>query len=249
MPLAQASRDELVADALGRGWYHTIDLGDGHVTPGAVDLREPAAKILPADLSGRRALDVGTFDGFWAFELEGRGAEVVAADLERFDEVEWPPPNRQRLAARAGDEGPGQRFELAAQILSSNVHRVESSIYDLDVGRLGGPVDVAFVGALLLHLRDPVRGLERVHDVLAPGGRLIVVEPVRLILSILQRRTPAAQLEATCTDFNWWVPNLACLRAWLTLAGFERIERRALFRLEGVKPIRQWCAALEAVRS
>jgi len=66
-----------------------------------VDQREPAAKILPADLSGRRALDVGTFDGFWAFELERRGAEVVAADLERFDEVEWPPPNRERLAARA----------------------------------------------------------------------------------------------------------------------------------------------------
>jgi SAM-dependent methyltransferase len=242
----EASREELIADALGRGWYHTIDLGDGRATSGAVDLRGPAAKILPRDLSGRRALDVGTFDGFWAFELERRGADVIAADLERLDQVEWPPPNRERLAARAGDERPGERFGLAARILGSHVRRVESSIYDLDPARLGGHVDDALVGALLLHLRDPVRGLERVRDVLTPGGRLIVIEPFRMALSILRRRMPAAHLEATSTDFNWWVPNLACLRAWLVLAGFEQIERRAVFRLKGVKPIRQWCAALVA---
>lgn len=235
-------------EALHRDWYHTIDLGSGRVTKGAVDLRGPAAKVLPASLRGLRALDVGTFDGFWAFELEKRGAETLAADLARFDEVEWPPPNRERLRARAADDGPGERFALAHELLGSTVRRVESSIYDLDAERLGGQVDYVVVGALLLHLRDPVRGLERVAEVLRPGGRLLLVEPIRLGLSVLRRRTPAAQLEATWTDFNWWVPNIACLRAYLTLAGFERIERRSVFRLQGVKPVRQWCAALEARR-
>lgn len=248
MSVTEGTRKALVEQALHRDWYHTIDLGSGQATRGAVDLRAPAAKVLPADLAGKRALDVGTFDGFWAFELERRGAEVLAADLERFDEVEWPPPNRKRLRARAGDDGPGERFRLAHEILGSKVRRVESSIYDLEPERLGGPVDYVVVGALLLHLRDPVRGLERVRDVLEPGGKLLVVEPIRLGLSILKRRTPAAQLEATWTDFNWWVPNIACLRAWLTLGGFTAIERKAVFRLEGVKPVRQWCAALEATR-
>jgi SAM-dependent methyltransferase len=237
-----------VEAALQRDWYHTIDLGSGRVTSGAVDLRRPAARVLPASLHGLRALDVGTFDGFWAFELERRGAETLAADLSRFDEVEWPPPNRERLRARAGDDGPGERFAIAHELLGSRVRRVESSIYELDADRLGGQVDFVVVGALLLHLRDPVRGLERVHEVLRPGGRLLLVEPFRLGLSVVRRRTPAAQLEATQTDFNWWVPNLAGLRAYLALAGFTRIERRAIFRLEGVRTVRQWCAALEAHR-
>jgi hypothetical protein len=92
------SRDELLRDALSRSWYHTIDLAPEASTNGAVDLRPIAPKVLPEDLGGRRALDVGTFDGFWAFELERRGAEVRATDLDRFDQTEWPPAHADRLA-------------------------------------------------------------------------------------------------------------------------------------------------------
>lgn len=71
-------------------WYHTIELAPGIATPGQVDMREAAARALPADLSGRRALDVGTFDGFWAYEMERRGADVVAIDVETIDAAECP---------------------------------------------------------------------------------------------------------------------------------------------------------------
>lgn len=54
-------------------WYHTIDLGGSVETPGYVDWRGYADRILPAELRGLRALDVGTYDGFWAFEMEKRG--------------------------------------------------------------------------------------------------------------------------------------------------------------------------------
>src|SRR5689334_4047032 len=67
----------------GRDWWHVIEVAPGVVTPGWWDLR-PAAERMPwpASLDGMRCLDVGTMDGFWAFELERRGAgEVVAIDL------------------------------------------------------------------------------------------------------------------------------------------------------------------------
>jgi tRNA (mo5U34)-methyltransferase len=63
-------------------WWHTIEIEPGLVTRGGWDLR-PTADVMPwPDLAGKRCLDVGTMDGFWAFELERRGAsEVLAIDV------------------------------------------------------------------------------------------------------------------------------------------------------------------------
>ena len=41
-----------------------------------------------------RALDVGTWDGFWAFEMERRGAEVTALDLDDERDLDWPADRR-----------------------------------------------------------------------------------------------------------------------------------------------------------
>src|SRR3954449_5380411 len=89
------------AVAANPAWYHTIELAPGVVTPGQIDHRAVVDRVLPEDLRGKRALDVGTFDGFWAFELERRGAEVVAIDVGAADEAQWPPLQRERLRARA----------------------------------------------------------------------------------------------------------------------------------------------------
>src|SRR5262245_62521924 len=57
-------------------WYHTIELGNGLVSRGFYDHR-PVVNCygLPDSLCGKTALDIGTADGFWAFEMERRGAE------------------------------------------------------------------------------------------------------------------------------------------------------------------------------
>jgi SAM-dependent methyltransferase len=195
-----------------------------------------------------RALDVGTFDGFWAFELERRGAAVVAADLDDYLDSDWPPPTRRRLAPLMADRRPGERFGLAHQLLGSGVERVGCSIYDLTPERVGGMFGFAVVGALLLHVRDPVGGLEAVHSVLEPGSRLLVVEPIDLRLTLLHPRSAAARLRTRWTDFDWWVGNVSCLKEFLRLAGFEEIVRRRLFRVDGVPAMRQWHVALEARR-
>jgi tRNA (mo5U34)-methyltransferase len=84
-------------------WYHSIELAPGQVTPGWFDTRAAAAKVpLPERLDGKRCLDVGTWDGFWAFEMERRGAdEVVALDIDDADGWDWPPRERLR-GERAG---------------------------------------------------------------------------------------------------------------------------------------------------
>lgn len=218
------------------GWYHTIELAPGVVTPGHVDLRAVAPRVLPASLAGARALDVGTYDGFWAFELERRGAAVTALDLPALDDAEWPPANRERLRATTGTLGLelGRGFAIAARALGSRAERVELAVYDLAPERVGGTFDVVFAGAILLHLRDPVRALERVRSVLAPGGCAVLLEPVEPLLSLLLPARPAARFQATETDFNWWAANVAGLTAWLRAAGFARVARGGLHRAGGL---------------
>jgi SAM-dependent methyltransferase len=213
-------------------WYHTIELAPGVTTPGAVDLRDVAAKLLPADLTGKRALDVGTFDGFWAFEMERRGAEVVALDVEKVEAAEWPPASRPEMERRAREWGVelGRGFKLASELLGSNVRRVICNVYDLDLERIDGPVDFAFSGAILLHLRDPVRALERVKNVLKPGGELRLMEPVSLALTLRAPRRPSAVFRAADSGFGWWLPNLATLHAWPRAAGFAGSERITFVR-------------------
>ena len=71
-------------------WYHTIDLPGLGPTPGYFDTRG-APVPLPERLDGLRCLDVGTYDGYWAFEMERRGAaSVTALDLEDPEQLDWP---------------------------------------------------------------------------------------------------------------------------------------------------------------
>ena len=228
--------DLRAAVASNPAWYHTIELAPGVVTPGHVDIRALAEPVLPVSLAGRRALDVGTFDGFWAFAMERRGADVVALDVPSLDSAEWPPVHRLRLESemRARDVELGRGFRIAADALGSSARRVECPVAELDTDAIGGPVDFVFLGALLLHLRDPVGALERVRRVLTPGGRLMILEPIDPVLSLLSPRRPVARFEVLRSDFNWWAANVACLEAWLRTAGFGRVARGGLHRAAGL---------------
>jgi SAM-dependent methyltransferase len=220
------------------------------LTPGRIDLRATAAKLLPDDLRGKRALDVGTFDGFWAFELERRGAEVVAIDLERAEAAQWPPVSRARLEQEASEFGVtlGRGFELAAGLLGSNVGRVVCDVLELTPERIGGPVDVVFMGALLIHLRDPVLALERIFETLEPGGALYQLEALSIRLSLTHPRRPVARFQTLETPFNWWVPNWAALKSWLLTAGFTDIRRAGLHRPPQRKPMDAWFGGVRSRR-
>src|SRR5262249_28966655 len=112
-------------------WYHTQDLGGGVVMPGFFDHRPVVARFpCPADLSGKRCRDVGTMDGFWAFEMERRGAsEVVAVDLDDPEALDWPVLVKPRVV-KTLDETKADRFAAVGSLFGSKVQRVVRSIYD-----------------------------------------------------------------------------------------------------------------------
>jgi tRNA (mo5U34)-methyltransferase len=146
-------------------WYHTIDLGDGITTQGKYDLR-PIVDLqgIPESLSGKTALDVGTAEGFWAFELERRGAErVLAIDVERWGDFDFLPWVR----TVKGEDiyySMKPKFDLARRMRGSKVEHKFCSVYDLSPETVG-TFDVTFCGNLLLHLRDPMQAVLNIRSV------------------------------------------------------------------------------------
>jgi tRNA (mo5U34)-methyltransferase len=207
-------------------WWHAIEVAPGLVTPGAWDLRPTAERMpWPASLAGLRCLDVGTMDGFWAFELERRGArEVLAIDLVD--------PARQDPYGARPATGPtppealrGQTFRVAADLLDSRVEYRDLNVYDLDPDDVG-EFDVVVMGYVLQMLRDPLRGLAAVRRVCR--GYLILLDTVSRPLSLIP--APVARLDARRDGSEWFVFNRRGLRKVLELAGFAVEAMTPIFR-------------------
>jgi tRNA (mo5U34)-methyltransferase len=208
---------------VAHAWYHTIDLPGRGPTPGWFDTRAAPPHVpWPAALRGGRCLDVGTFDGFWAFELERRGAaEVVAVDLDDPTAIDWAYDYRTSGPASVAEWGSGRGpgFTEASAALGSQVRWVARSAYDLDPA-VDGTFDVVVCGALLLHLRDPVRALEAMRSVCR--GSLVLVEALDPLLDLVLRRVPAARFRPE-TD-EWWRVNSAGLATLVNVAGFRMVR-------------------------
>jgi tRNA (mo5U34)-methyltransferase len=211
--------DDLRSRVQARQWYHTLELAPGVVTPGWFDTRGVARRLPFPPLAGKRCLDVGTFEGFWAFEMERRGAaEVVAVDVLDSEDFDWPAVSRQvDVDAIAQRKGTGDGFDIAKQAVGSSVERVDCSVYDLRPDRIGR-FDFVYVGSLLIHLRDPVGALERVRGVC--GGQMMSVDTYDVGLTASHPRQAVASLDGEGRPY-WWKANLASLRQMITVAGFR----------------------------
>src|ERR1700733_3767820 len=77
------------AERSERGWWHSFQLPDGTQIQGVCKLSDLRGRIaqfpIPQDLRGKRALDIGAWDGWFSFEMERRGAEVTAVDSTAFE--------------------------------------------------------------------------------------------------------------------------------------------------------------------
>ena len=225
-----------------RPWYHTHDLGAGVVTPGVFDHRPMLDRyMLPADLSGKRCLDVGTMDGFWAFEMERRGAEeVVAADLGAADELDWPPLWREQVTTEQLDENKEKRFALVQEVSGSRVERVVRSVYELDSDL--GQFDLVFCGDLLIHLKDPITAMQRMKSVCR--GSTIIVNPI--VRFRFGRRRALIEFDGI-DEFQWWLLSEAALERMMRAVGFARVELGESFELPAT-PGGEWKGLRGVVR-
>jgi tRNA (mo5U34)-methyltransferase len=181
------------------------------------DTRPAAAKVgMPASLAGKRCLDVGTSDGFWAFEMERRGAnEVVAIDLSdnaRSDVTVGGAPFFKSETSRQS-----QTFALAHRLIGSKVQWRDLSAYDVSPDLLGR-FDFVFAGSILMHLQDPIRALTALRSVVS--GDLLSFEAVSPILSVIHPRMAVARVLGLDRS-DWWFPNVAGHRRWVEAGGFR----------------------------
>lgn len=198
-------------------WYHPIEVRPGIVTPGTNEARTVLALLgLPADCHGMRALDLGTRDGFFAFELERRGAEVVAVDY---------------LAKE--DSG----FAVAAELLGSRVTYLQRNLYTLGPADLGTFDIVLFLG-LLYHLPDPLGALRVVRNL---TRKQMYLETLVLDFGGDRDALPLMRFFAGSSwagdPTNYWGPNVLCVEEMLRETEFAarqttRIGDRCVFACE-----------------
>ncbi|MGH9387237.1 MAG: class I SAM-dependent methyltransferase [Vicinamibacterales bacterium] len=210
-------RDQIAS--VGR-WYHQIELRPGIVTPGINDSPVLLRNLrLPTDCSGMRVLDLGTRDGFFAFEVEKRGAAEVLA----VDSID---------ANRTG-------FGVASRVLGSNVTYLHKNLYHLNEAEIGTFDIVLFLG-LLYHLPDPIGGLriarrlcrsrlylETViidHELTLADGSRVAIEQLdpRLVDTPLMRFFPGDSFRGDPT--NYWGPNVRCVRDMLAETEFSVVR-------------------------
>jgi tRNA (mo5U34)-methyltransferase len=209
-------------------WYHTLEL-PGHTTTGIFDLRPYVDQYgLPDSLEGKRVLEVGTWDGFWAFELERRGAaEVIALDLDDEADLDWPP---RRRPSSFPEIQRGEGFAMAKELLGSNVQRVVKSIYHATPEDLG-TFDLVFCGSVLLHLRDQLLALERIANLVKPGGLFISAEEYEPIMNLIP--FPVARYRADRdAAVVFWLPSRRAWRAMLWYAGFDDVSEKTRFTMK-----------------
>lgn len=226
-------------------WYHSIDLGHGVVTPGLFDHRPLLPHYhLPENLKDMRVLDVATYDGFWAFEFERRGAaEVVAMDIKTWNEIDIPPHIRAGASKEILDTEMGTGFNIARDILDSKVQRGIMNVYHLSP-EWRGKFDFVFCGDLLLHLMNPMKALQNIHSVVSGYAYIIdVFSP-----EFGEDDSNAILRYAGGTSrMVWWNFGLGSLKKMIKDAGFTKVEivSKFEFSVQGKKE-KHWHVAFKA---
>jgi tRNA (mo5U34)-methyltransferase len=184
------------------GWWHSFELPGGRVIEGMNTIESLKTRVgmfpIPQDLRGKRVLDIGAWDGWFSFEMERRGAQVVAVDS--YD---------------------SKNFRYLQRELRSKIDYRIMDMYELSPATLGGTFDIVLFLGVLYHLKHPLLALERVC---ALTGDLTVIqtfvsqEPGSPVMEFFEFDELGGQFD------NWCAPNTACVTAMARTAGFARAE-------------------------
>jgi len=197
-------------------WWHSIDLGNGVITPGkkggCKDIRKHATTEygMPQDLTGKTVLDIGTWDGGYAFEAERRGAsKVVAIDINQ---------NKEYAEPNAG-------FVFAHKALKSEVLFMPLSVNDMRFNeQFDERFDVVLFYGVLYHLDDMFGAIQNIRR-WCKG--ICLCETAVTINPILRGSTvPIAEFGHGYgkDNYNRWYPNEACIRKMAIDAGFKAMS-------------------------
>jgi len=189
-------------------WFHTFNFGNGIVTSGRDNSYKRLETLhLPEDLSGMTVLDIGSWDGFFAFEAERRGASrVLATDSFCWSGNGW---------------GTKDGFNLARNVFNSKVEDLEIDVMDLSPENVG-EFDLVLCLGVLYHMRDPLLALERISSV--TKRQLILDTHVDCLTTNRPMIAFYPGNELNNDPTNWCGPNPAAVEAMLKTVGFRRVE-------------------------
>ena len=224
-----------VAPALARAtvetvpfWFRTFALNrpEGIYTPGAARDHRYRVSLLPEDFAGMSVLDVGCFDGFYAFLAERRGAErVLAVDNEQY---------RLWVAARWDVELQGaEGFRAVHRLLGSAVEYRRMDAFALD--GLEERFDLVYCFGILQRVENPL-GLLRVLRAWTVDGGTVLLETYGV--GPEDRNGPAIRVsepgEVYARDeFVCWGFGDAGLERLARISGFSRVESLVDVEVDG----------------
>lgn len=196
------------------GWFHSFDFGNGvraHGVASPAALAKRTASLGLDGLINKTFLDIASWDGFYAFEAERRGARRVLA----VDKFCW------------GGDGWGSKagFDLVHEILRSRIESQTIEADDLSPETVG-MWDVVLFSGIFYHLRDPLGALAAAASVCSE--RMIVETHVynEQHTAPLMQYVPRDPKNPKNSGSNYWRPNSAMILQLLKEAGFPRVEYR-----------------------
>jgi len=205
-------------------WYHTVDLGNGLVTPGHYDFRGSIHDFgFPENMSGLRVLDIGAATGYFSFEFAERGAEVTSIDLPSLYDWDMVHSEKEQVVASlikfhqaSSPEEAHYRhivgpFDFCRDRKGLTVNRVFSPIYKLTPEVLGGRTfDMVYLGDILNHLFSPWAALEVVSR---------LAEEIYIATTAFAGAAPFMRFVGN-RDRSWWVIGRKCLEEMLLRLGY-----------------------------
>jgi tRNA (mo5U34)-methyltransferase len=204
-------------------WYHKINLGGGIITPGFDyeplwnNIRAVRSNI---SYTGKRVLDIASFDGLWAFEAEQLGASsVVATDClyRSFKNFLFCRDVLRSQCIPYYNVSPYNLYDRLDTYFAENYENEKQFDRMFDI--------VQHLG-LLYHLRDPLLSLSQARSCIKTGGTLLIESNVVLDSNesfMLYNGIPFTY-RASDNYSVWWIPTLNCLKEMLFASFFEPIE-------------------------
>ena len=200
------SSDEIFAEPLKVDdvadcyFYHTMELPGHGVINGEWDLRPRVYDYLgKVEFAGKRVLEIGPASGFLTFEMEKRGADVISVEVtdeHGWDFVPYPDARFEEVFGprRVVMQQLKNSYWFGHAALQSKAKVYYGDAYNLPASL--GQFDIAVMGAVLLHCRDPLRIVEQCGK---RAKSLIIVDKFYPDLE----GAPICRLAPTAENFIW----------------------------------------------
>ncbi|PYJ20113.1 MAG: hypothetical protein DME99_10810 [Verrucomicrobia bacterium] len=213
-----------VEDVADCYFYHTMELPGYGVINGDWDLRRGLDDYLGnVVFAGQRVLEIGPASGFLTFEMEKRGADVVSVEVTTDHSWDFVPYPAFRLEEVLGPRQIVMQQLKNAYWLSHAAHHSKARVYYGDVYNFPaalGEFDVALMGSVLLHCRDPLRIVEQCGK---KARSLIIIDMFHPDLE----GASICRLAPTPQNFlwhTWWHFSTQFFTQFLAVMGFTTSE-------------------------